>query len=69
MRRLAFGLVGTICGYILGAVAGYAAISRASSNMHDRQVEAATTAAFVTGPLGAILGGIAGWLVARRRSE
>ena len=58
MRRLAFSLLGGILGYGLGACAGYALAARASSNTHDRPVEAAMTGAFVTGPLGAIVGGV-----------
>ena len=68
MRRLVFSLIGTIGGYVLGAVAGYALVSRASSNAHDRPVEAAMTGAFVTGPLGAVVCGVTGFLMGRRRA-
>jgi hypothetical protein len=44
MRRAAFCLLGTVCGYALAAVAG----------------------AFVSGPLGAILGVVAGFLLGGR---
>ncbi|WZO97054.1 hypothetical protein EP7_004071 [Isosphaeraceae bacterium EP7] len=67
MRRIGFSLLGTIGGYILGAVAGYVLISRASGNTHDSPVEAAMTGAFVTAPLGVIVGGVAGFLLGRRR--
>jgi hypothetical protein len=66
MKRLAFGLLGLICGYILGAVAGYAIVTRASANTHDKTIEAAMTGAFVSGPLGAITGAVAGLLLGRR---
>jgi hypothetical protein len=68
MRRLVFSLIGTIGGCVLGAVVGYALVSRASSNTHDRPVEAAMTGAFVTGPLGAVVCGVTGFLLGRRRA-
>jgi len=67
MRRLAFSFLGTIGGYLLGAVAGYVLVSQISSNTHDRPVEAGMTGAFVTGPLGAIACGIVGFLLGGRR--
>jgi len=67
MRRFAFSLLGTISGYVIGAVAGYWLVSRASGNSHDRPVEAAMTGAFVSGPLGAVVGGVAGILLGKRR--
>ncbi|MHC5540225.1 hypothetical protein ACYOEI_18555 [Singulisphaera rosea] len=67
MRRLAFSLLGTVGGYLLGAVAGYFLVTQASSNTHDKPVEAAMTGAFVTGPLGAIVCGILGFLLGGRR--
>ena len=67
MRRFAFSLLGTICGYLLAALAGYAAVIRGSTNTHDRPIEAAMTGAFVTGPLGAILGGVAALLAGKSR--
>ena len=73
MKRLAFSVIGLGIGYILGAVAGYGLVSRSSSNAHDRPVEAAMTGAFVSGPLGAILGGLIGFRSGRpsaaRRGE
>ena len=56
MRRPAFGVLGAIGGYVVGAVAGYFLIEWLSSNAHDRAVEAAMTSAFVLGPLGALVG-------------
>lgn len=52
--RVALALV---LGFILGAVAGYFAILLLSSNEHDRGLEAAMTAFFVFGPLGAVAAG------------
>jgi hypothetical protein len=66
MRRFAFCFLGTIGGYVFGAVAGYSLVSW-SSNTHDRPIEAAMTGAFVAGPLGAVVGGVAGFLLGRRR--
>jgi NhaP-type Na+/H+ or K+/H+ antiporter len=64
VARVALGLV---IGYVLGALAGYAGVQVFSGNMHDRDMEAAMTAAFATGPLGAALG-VAVALVMRRRA-
>jgi hypothetical protein len=49
MRRFAFGLLGTIVGYLVGAFGGGFAITVLSSNQHDRSLEAAMTGAFVSG--------------------
>ncbi|MBA4131896.1 MAG: hypothetical protein C0519_10775 [Hyphomicrobium sp.] len=58
--RVALGLA---VGYALGAVAGYAGVQVFSGNMHDKDLEAAMTAAFATGPLGAVLGvAVALWM-------
>lgn len=63
MKRLIITLLFTLAGFTIFAVSGYAAVSLLSSNTHDRAVEAAMTSVFVFGPLGAIVGGIAGaWL-------
>lgn len=67
MRRLAFCFLGMLIGYGLGGAVGYALVSRASSNIHDRPVEAAITGAFVTGPIAAIVGGAVGFLCGGRR--
>ena len=60
MRRLGYGLLYAIGGYLLGAVAGYFAIATLSWNTHDRSVEAAMTGIFILGPLGAVLAFVAG---------
>jgi hypothetical protein len=58
--------IGLLAGFAFGALAGYAGVQVFSGNMHDRDLEAAMTAAFATGPLGAALG-VAIALVMRRR--
>jgi hypothetical protein len=68
MKRTIFCLLGTIFGYVIGAGFGYALVGQTSGNKHDRPVEAAMTGVFVSGPLGAIVGGIAGFRLGRRRS-
>jgi uncharacterized membrane protein len=50
--------------YLAGAVLTYVATGWLSSNVHDRELEALMTAAFVVGPLCALVGFVAG--VARR---
>lgn len=67
MRRLAFSLVGLVAGYAAGALCGYGLAQALSANVHDRAVEAAMAAAFVWGPLGALVGVVAGLLLGRRR--
>ncbi|HEV8501832.1 MAG TPA: hypothetical protein VGR63_09635 [Casimicrobiaceae bacterium] len=66
MKRFAIGLLCAIVGYVAIAVAGYFLVSLFSPNMHDRSVEAAMTAAFVFGPIGAILAFIGGSVAAGR---
>lgn len=48
-------------GYILGALLGALLITVASSNRHDRSMEAAMTAIFVVGPIGAVVAGVLAW--------
>jgi hypothetical protein len=67
MRRLFLALAGLVAGYVAGAALGALLIAVFSSNTHDRSVEAAVTGAFVTGPLGAVLGVAAGFLSRRGR--
>ena len=68
MRTFFFSLLGLVVGYVLGALLwNFAIVMLVSSNTHDRNVEAQMTAAFIGGPIGALVGAIAGWLVARRR--
>ena len=67
MRRFLAALLGLIVGYPAFAVIGYFAISLFSDNQHDRGVEAAVTAIFFFGPLGAIIGLITGAILGRPR--
>jgi NhaP-type Na+/H+ or K+/H+ antiporter len=60
-------LVGLVGGYALGVAAGLLLVSMGSSNTHDRSLEMAMTAAFVTGPLGAILGIVMSLVRSRRQ--
>jgi len=66
MKRFAIGLLCAVAGYALFAFVGYFLIEWLSSNTHDRSVEAAMTSAFVFGPLGAVIGFIAGFVVGGR---
>lgn len=67
MRRILLSLLGLVLGYGGGVLAGLALVSLASPNTHDKSVEMAMTAAFVTGPLGAIVGLIAALVLTRRK--
>ena len=69
MKRFGVGLLCAIAGYPLGAVAGYFLIAWFSSNTHDRSVEAAMTASFVFGPLGAVIAFVIGLVRYGRRSR
>lgn len=59
-RRFAIALVWAAAGYLVGAFGGGYAISVLSSNTHDGSVEAAMSGAFVTGPIGAVMGALLG---------
>ena len=63
MKRFGISLLGAVGGYLIAAFAGYFLIDWLSSNTHDRSVEAAMTSAFVLGPLGAVVGFIAGFVL------
>ncbi|MGE0699771.1 MAG: hypothetical protein AB7O57_11800 [Hyphomicrobiaceae bacterium] len=65
MRRTLIVLVSLAVGYLVGAVAGGLLVEMLSANRHDRSLEAVMTGAFVTGPLGALLGALAGLVAAR----
>lgn len=55
MPRL-FRIVLSAClGFFLAAIIGYALVMLLSPNKHDLPVEAAMTAIFVCGPIGAIV--------------
>ncbi len=65
MKRFAIALLYAAVGYVIAAVAGYFLVQAFSGNLHDREMEAAMTAVFFTGPIGAVLAFVAGML--RRR--
>jgi hypothetical protein len=60
MRRFLAALLGVPVGYLVFAFVGYGATQLFSENAFDRSLEASMTAAFVFGPLGAIIGCVAG---------
>ena len=66
MKRFAIGLLCAVGGYAVTAFVGYFLIDWFSSNVHDRSVEAAMTSAFVFGPLGALIGFVAGFVLGGR---
>ena len=70
MRRLLAALLGLLVGYPLFAFAGYWAIAIFSGNAFDRSVEASMTSIFAIGPIGAIVGLVAGAILGgvRRKS-
>jgi uncharacterized membrane protein YeaQ/YmgE (transglycosylase-associated protein family) len=68
MRRVGFGLLFAVVAGIVGAVVGYFLILEFSSNVHDRSVEAAMTSVFFCGPLGAVVGFVAGFIFGGPRS-
>jgi hypothetical protein len=65
-RRIAIAFVWAVVGYLAGAFGGGYAISVLSSNTHDVSVEAAMSGAFVTGPVGAVMGALVGAVRAKR---
>jgi hypothetical protein len=58
-------VVGLLIGYPVFAFAGYWAIQLFSGNAFDRSMEASMTAVFAIGPLGAVVGLVAGMMMAR----
>lgn len=67
MKRFGIALACALLGYVAVALLGYVLIGQFSTNVHDRQLEAAMTATFVTGPLGAVIGFIVGFMRGGRR--
>lgn len=57
MSKLVQVLLFALVGYGIAAVAGYFLVMSLSSNRHDRAVEAAMTAVFFIGPIGALVAG------------
>jgi len=62
MQRFGLALVYAIGGYVLAAGIGYFVIQQFSSNVHDRDLEAAMTSAFVAGPIGALVAFVIGFV-------
>ena len=62
MRRVGIGLLYALIGFIVAAPLTGLLVSQLSSNTHDVSVEAAMTAIFVGGPLGAVLGFVIGFV-------
>ncbi|MEQ1577216.1 MAG: hypothetical protein ABL894_06140 [Hyphomicrobium sp.] len=65
MPKLARAVLGMLLGFAIGAAAGAVLIYFGSANTHDRSLEMVMTAFFVAGPIGAVVGIIAG-LVSRK---
>jgi hypothetical protein len=65
MRRTLIALLGFLIGYPIFAFVGYWMIQLFSGNTFDRSVEASMTALFAIGPLGALVGFVAGMIVGR----
>ena len=62
MPRWVVVLLAALSGFVLGAVIGYLLVDLLSKNRHDKPLEAAMTALFFSGPLGAGVGVVAGLL-------
>ncbi len=62
MQRFGLALVYAVGGYVLAAGVGYFVIQQFSSNVHDRDLEAAMTSAFVAGPIGAVVAFVIGFV-------
>lgn len=70
MRRFWLVVLATLAGYALGAAAGWGLILALSPNTHDRSVEAAMSAAFVFGPIAAVVAAVlALWATKRMRDS
>jgi hypothetical protein len=68
MKRLGFGLLFAVIGFVVAGVAAYFLILTFSANVHDRSVEAAMTSVFFYGPLGAVAGLVGGLVFGGRRA-
>jgi hypothetical protein len=60
VKRLEPALRYAAVGYVVAAPVGYFLILQFSANVHDRDVEAAMTGAFVAGPIGALVAFVVG---------
>ncbi|HEX3869136.1 MAG TPA: hypothetical protein VHV77_01740 [Pirellulales bacterium] len=61
--RIVFSLLGAAFGYTVGVFVGILAVNALSTNLQDRTLEVASTAAFVVGPIAALVGLIVGALL------
>ena len=69
MRRVGFGILWGIVGYLCGAFGGGWLVAQSSSNTFDREMEAAMTGAFFIGPLVGIVAFVIGaWRAGRAPS-
>ncbi|MGA8322586.1 MAG: hypothetical protein WB774_17645 [Xanthobacteraceae bacterium] len=64
MRRIVMAVLGLLIGYPVFAFIGYWMIQLFSGNTFDRSMEADMTAVFAIGPLGAVVGLVAGLVLA-----
>lgn len=51
-----------LLGYLFAAGLAYFLISQYSGNKHDRAMEAIMSAIFIAGPIGAVIGGVVGFV-------
>lgn len=65
MKIFLLSLLIAVAAYLIAAVGGYFLITKLSSNTHDRSMEATMTAAFVLGPIAAIIAFIVAYLMLR----
>ena len=66
-RRIGFGLLWAVAGYVAGAVGGVLLVNALSTNSFDRDMEAVMTGAFATGPLMAVIAFVVGVVRSGRR--
>jgi uncharacterized protein YneF (UPF0154 family) len=69
LKLIGCSMLALVVGYGAGLFGGMFLLDKLSSNTHDKSVEAAMTAAFVIGPITALLalGLTLGYLLTRRR--
>ncbi|MGV3602589.1 MAG: hypothetical protein ACO1N1_15360 [Dyadobacter fermentans] len=65
MKIFFLSLLIAVAAYLIAAVGGYYLITKLSSNTHDKSMEASMTAAFVLGPVAAIIAFIVSYLTLR----